>query len=69
MVGYPTHWEDHITCFKCNKTGHIARDFPKSYEIINSDDKESGVDINGLFIVTVICEPCDEEIPDMINEI
>ena len=60
FVVLPTHWEERITCFKYNDTGHMARDWPQNDENRNCNEKENGADINGLFMVTVFCEPCDE---------
>ena len=39
LIFYPTHWEDRRTCFKCNETKHVARDFPKNDEDRNIDEK------------------------------
>ena len=60
LVGYSTHWEDHITCFKYNENSNIARDCPKNDKNIKIDEKESDAEIYGLLIGTVICEPCGE---------
>ena len=68
LIGCSTHWEECRTCFKSNETGNIARDCPKNDENSNCDKKESNTDINGIFIVTVICEPCDEEGAKIIKE-
>ena len=61
LVGYSTHWEDHITCFKYNENSNIARDCPKNDGNRNCDEKESNAEVNGILIVTLICETCDEE--------
>ena len=41
---------------------------PKNDENRKSDDKESYAYINGLFIGTVVCEPHDEEISEIMNK-
>ena len=33
LIVYPTHWECRRNSFKCNGTGHIARDFLQNDEI------------------------------------
>ena len=39
FISYPTHWEYHGTCFKCNNTGHIARDCTQNDKNRKSEDE------------------------------
>ena len=61
LISYPTNWGYNRTCFTCNETGHISRDCPKDDENRKVYEREINADINGIFIITVIYEPCDEE--------
>ena len=42
-IVHQTYWKDRITCFECNETGPIARDFPRNHEDRKSDGKESNI--------------------------